>query len=69
MRNLVVNPFGDTEYYGQNNLERIAQPNTEFDVDHIGNMYPLRNNHWLICTRMGRLKRSCTPRSRATTLS
>ena len=28
MKILVVNPFGDTEYYGQDNLARIAPPLT-----------------------------------------
>ena len=47
MKILVVNPFGDTEFYGHENLARIARPDTEFDVVDIGDMYPLRNNQWL----------------------
>ena len=47
MKILVVNPFGDTEFYGRDNLARIARPDTEFDVVGIGDMYPLRNNQWL----------------------
>lgn len=54
MRVLVINPFGDTEFYGRENLERIARPNTEFDVVNIADRYPLRNNQWLyfryVCT-------------------
>ena len=47
MRILVVNPFGATEFYGKENLARIARPDTEFDVVNIADMYPLRNNQWL----------------------
>ena len=47
MRILVVNPFGDTEFYGQENLARIARPDTEFEMVNIADMYPLRNNQWL----------------------
>ena len=47
MRILVVNPFGDTESYGEENLARIARPDTRFDVVNIAESYPLRNNQWL----------------------
>ena len=47
MRILVVNPFGDTEFYGAENLARIARAGTEFDVVNIADAYPLRNNQWL----------------------
>ena len=47
MRILVVNPFGDTEFYGKENLARIARPDTQFDMVNIADMYPLRNNQWL----------------------
>ena len=47
MRLLVINPFGDTEFYGRENLERIARPDTDFDIVNIADMYPLRNNQWL----------------------
>lgn len=47
MRLLVINPFGATEFYGRENLERIARPDTEFDVVNIADMYPLKNNQWL----------------------
>ena len=47
MRLLVINPFGGTEFYGRENLERIARPDTEFDIVNIADMYPLRNNQWL----------------------
>lgn len=47
MRILVINPFGDTECYGRENLERVARPDTEFDMVNIAERYPLRNNQWL----------------------
>ena len=47
MRILVINPFGGTEAYGQENLARIARPDTEFDVVNIADVYPLKNNQWL----------------------
>ena len=40
MKILVVNPFRDTEYYVQDNLARIARPDTEFNVVDIGEIYP-----------------------------
>jgi allantoin racemase len=46
-RILVINPFGGTEAYGQENLERIARPDTDFSIENIGEQYPLRNNQWL----------------------
>ena len=52
MRILVVNPFGDTEVYGQENLGRVARPDTEFDVVNIADVYPLRNNQWLYFRHM-----------------
>ena len=47
MRILVINPFGDTEFHGSENLARVARPDTEFDVVNIAEAYPLRNNQWL----------------------
>jgi len=47
MRILVVNPFGGTEVYGRDNLQRIARPDTEFDIVSIADVYPLHNNQWL----------------------
>ena len=47
MRILVVNPFGDTEFHGEENLSRIARGDTEFEMVNIADMYPLRNNQWL----------------------
>jgi Asp/Glu/hydantoin racemase len=46
-RILVLNPFGATESFGQENLERVARPDTDFDVVDIREQYPLRNNQWL----------------------
>ena len=47
MRIKVINPFGATEFYGEENLKRIARPDTEFEVENIADMYPLKNNQWL----------------------
>ncbi len=47
MKILVINPFGGKEFYGRENLERVARVNTEFDVVNIADVYPLRNNQWL----------------------
>ena len=47
MRILVINPFGDTEFFGRDNLARLARPDTEFEIVNISEMYPLRNNQWL----------------------
>jgi len=47
MRILVVNPFGGTEIFGRENLERIARPDVEFDIVNISESYPLKNNQWL----------------------
>ena len=52
MRLLVINPFGDTEFYGRENLERIARPDTDFNIVNIADMYPLRNNQWLYFRHM-----------------
>jgi allantoin racemase len=54
MRILVINPFGGTEYRGQENLERIKRPDTTFEMVNIAQDYPLTNNQWLyfkyVCT-------------------
>lgn len=47
MRILVINPFGNTEFYGEENLNRIKRPDTEFDFVNIAEVYPLHNNQWL----------------------
>ena len=47
MKILVVNPFGGTEFHGNENLSRIARSGTEFDMVNISDMYPLKNNQWL----------------------
>jgi Asp/Glu/hydantoin racemase len=47
MRLLVINPFADTESHGRENLERIARPDTEFDIVNIADVYPIRHNQWL----------------------
>lgn len=47
MRILVINPFGGTEFRGRENLEKIKRPDTEFDMVHIAEVYPLKNNQFL----------------------
>ena len=47
MRILVINPFGGTEVFGRDNLERVARPDTDFEIVNVGNVYPLKNNQWL----------------------
>jgi allantoin racemase len=47
VRILVVNPFGGTEVFGRENLERVARADTEFDIVNISESYPLHNNQWL----------------------
>ena len=42
MKILVVNPFGGGEPFGEENLSRIARPDTEFDTVNIKDAYPLR---------------------------
>jgi allantoin racemase len=54
MKIMVINPFGETEFRGRENLEKIKRPDTEFEVTNIAESYPLTNNQWLyfryICT-------------------
>jgi allantoin racemase len=52
MRILVVNPFGGTEFRGRENLEKIKRPDTEFDMENIADVYPLKNNQWLYFRHM-----------------
>lgn len=52
MRILVVNPFAGTEFYGRENIARIARPDTEFDIVDISEAYPLPNNQWLYFRHM-----------------
>ena len=52
MRILVVNPFGGTEVFGRENLERVARPDTQFDIVNIADVYPLHNNQWLYFRHM-----------------
>lgn len=47
MHILVINPFGDTEVHGYENLARVARPDTDFEIVNIANVYPLKNNQWL----------------------
>jgi Asp/Glu/hydantoin racemase len=47
MRILVINPFGGTEFYGKENLEKIKRPDTEFNIVNIADVYPLPNNQFL----------------------
>lgn len=52
VRILVVNPFAGTEFYGRENIARIARPDTEFDIVDISEAYPLPNNQWLYFRHM-----------------
>ncbi len=52
VRILVVNPFAGTEFYGRENIARIARPDTEFDMVDISEAYPLPNNQWLYFRHM-----------------
>lgn len=52
MRILVVNPFAGTEFYGRENLEAVKRGDTEFDMVHIGEAYPLKNNQFLYFRHM-----------------
>ena len=54
MRICVINPFAGTEYYGEQNLQAVAAPGTEFEFVNLGDRYPLTNNQWLY------FKHSCT---------
>jgi len=53
MKILVLCPFGSTEPYGRENLEKIARPGTEFDHECIKEVFPLPYNtfqyHMLKC--------------------
>lgn len=44
MKLLVVCPFGKTEPYGRENMERVARPDTEFDYECIADVFPLPYN-------------------------
>jgi len=44
MKLLVVCPFGSTEPYGRENLQKIARPGTEFDYECIQDVFPLPYN-------------------------
>jgi allantoin racemase len=44
---LVINPFGGSEFYGRDNLEKVKRPDTTFEMVNIGDVYPLTNNQWL----------------------
>lgn len=47
MKILVVNPFSGTEFYGEENLKKVAGPDTEFKMVNISDVYPLKNNQYL----------------------
>ncbi len=44
MKIFVICPFGSTEPYGRENLEKIARPGTEFDYECIKDVFPLNYN-------------------------
>lgn len=47
MKILVINPYGGTEFYGEENLRGVARPETEFNMVNISDVYPLKNNQYL----------------------
>jgi len=47
MKILVINPFAGTEFYGRQNLKKIARGDTQFDMVDISSHYPLNNNQFL----------------------
>ena len=54
MRILVINPFAGGEAEAKENLEKIKQQETDFDIVNISDAYPLKNNQWLY------FKHACT---------
>lgn len=44
MKLLVVTPFGSTEPHGRENLEKVARPGTEFDLECVKDVFPLPYN-------------------------
>jgi allantoin racemase len=44
MKILVLCPFGNTEPYGRENLEKVARPGTKFDYECIKEVFPLPYN-------------------------
>jgi allantoin racemase len=50
MRILVLSPFGKTEPFGRENLERVARSDTEFDFECLDAVFPLNYNTYLYYT-------------------
>ncbi|MCL5104644.1 MAG: aspartate/glutamate racemase family protein [Armatimonadetes bacterium] len=44
MKLLVICPFGSTEPFGRENLEKVARPGTEFDYECVKDVFPLPYN-------------------------
>jgi len=44
MKILVLAPFGKTEPFGREHLEKVARPDTEFDYECLEDAYPLSHN-------------------------
>lgn len=47
MKILVLNPFGATEPFARENLQKVARPDVEIDVVNISDVFPLNYNTYL----------------------
>ena len=50
MRILVLSPFGKTEPFGRENLEKVARSDTEFDFECLESVFPLNYNTYIYNT-------------------
>ena len=50
MKILVLSPFGKTEPFGKENLERVARPDTEFSFECLEDVFPLPYNTYVYNT-------------------
>ena len=50
MNILVLSPFGKTEPFGRENLERVARPDTKFDFECLEAVFPLNYNTYIYNT-------------------
>ena len=48
MNILVLSPFGKTEPFGRENLEKVKRPDTEFDFECLEDVFPLPYNTYVI---------------------
>ena len=72
MKLFVICPFGSTEPYGRENLEKIKRPDTTFDYESVKDVFPLNYNtfqyNMLKCIN-GAVERVILAESRGTTQS